>query len=147
MSDTQTKSASEEAKTEQPTVEQLTGMVEKGANLIKQADATITELREDNAKKAAEIKKASDAQAAVAEISGPIVDSLIEIGIIPAEKKAQAVEAMGDPIKVAKQLEQVLTTMKTASVGSPSDTLSDDTGDDMTAKAADQRYLQATEVG
>lgn len=130
----------------QPTAKQLTGLVQKSATVVKEADETITALRNANAQLKATIADATTKSAAVKEVSEPIVDLLIQTGILPVEKKAQAVKAMGDPVKVAKQLEQVLHTVKAANIGHPSDTmLADDDGD--SAESADQRYLESISQG
>lgn len=102
-------------------------LLAQGVAAVKQAKAQITELETANQELAAE-KQARDEQAEAAKALGPaIVDSLIKAGRITEDARERAVENMGDPVKVAQELHNVLNvTTDVPAVGAPDESAEKD---------------------
>ena len=90
------------------TNKELQALVAEGASVVKQASERITELETDvatfNAEKTAQANKIAEAKT-----YGPkIVEALIKAGMVNGTDRDKCLEAMGDPVKVASQLDIVL---------------------------------------
>lgn len=130
------------------TSEELQELVAKGATAVKNARDQVAELQTQVTNFQTE-KQAHDAQIEAAKALGPeIVDRLIQTGRYSESKRAAALEAMGDPVKVAQELGNILaikTDVPTVGTpdGEPGEKLA--TGDENPMQKVDDRYRQ--EVG
>lgn len=131
--------------TPKKTPEELQAMVTKAATIIQGAKDQITE----QATKIAELeseKQARDAQVEAAKALGPeIVERLIQTGRFDESKRASAIEAMADPVKVAQELGNVLS-IKTdvPAVGTPEEEPGEKAAstDTHPMQTADDKYRQ-----
>lgn len=103
-------------------------LLTKGAELVKSANDTITQLRNEVASMKGAVDDGLKKTAALASLGeaivgqdgikqAGIVDKLIRQGFIKAADRAAALEGIKDPVKVAMQLNTVLDCMTMPSIG------------------------------
>lgn len=139
-----------------PTTKSAAELVSEARGVIEASQTRIGELEELTTKQAADIEtlKANSIPADTikqAAAYGPeIVDGLIAAGRIPADKRDQAIANMGNPVKVAAELANVVKLVQVPSTGrveSPSDTAKQASTAEHAMQSVDDRFRQQIGLG
>jgi len=91
----------------------------KAMVLLKQAHAVVVKLQKQLSQADQAIKSAREKEAALMEVAPGVVDKLIGANLVEPSRRDQAIENMKNPVKVARQLADLIDRTQVRPIGSP----------------------------